>query len=406
MNDMTRPGSRLRSAVRMVTTMAEFRALAGVWDGLQERAAVSSVFVSWVWQYEWWRVYGRGQALRILVAEQAGEAIGILPLYLQAVTVLGVGVKKLRLIGTGGDTYPDDLGPLLAAGHESVAATLLAAEIARSADWDVLELSDIDSQSVFPDTLARMACELGLEHTKVRAERIVYLRLPATWDAFLMSLHGGRRSRMRSARKKLASAHRTRFFVWEDGASLDQCVDRLIELHRKRWESSGASDSFATREYCDFHRAAIKACHGRGWLRMHCLEVSGKVAAILYCYRFRNRVFLMQAGFDPELARFKPGSVLLGYAIEHAIAEGNEVLDFLRGEHRYKNELATGERETASVSAYRPTSGAWIYRTRRIWIPSTLRIARSRAASMMGPIHARINSLTDLAAGAMRAGRK
>ena len=77
------------------------------------------------------------------------------------------------------------------------------------------------------------------------------------------------------------------------------------------------------------------------------------------CYRLRNRVFCMQAGFDPDFAAVAPGAVLLGYAIEHAIGEGNEVFDFLRGEHMYKNQLANGTRESRYVTAFRPNARAW-----------------------------------------------
>jgi CelD/BcsL family acetyltransferase involved in cellulose biosynthesis len=78
----------------------------------------------------------------------------------------------------------------------------------------------------------------------------------------------------------------------------------------------------------------------------------------------------MQAGFEPGLARFRPGAVLLGYAIEHAIEEGNEVFDFLRGEHRYKDELATGRRDTAFVQIFRRTPAAFLYRVCRVQLPA------------------------------------
>jgi CelD/BcsL family acetyltransferase involved in cellulose biosynthesis len=77
----------------------------------------------------------------------------------------------------------------------------------------------------------------------------------------------------------------------------------------------------------------------------------------------------MQAGFDPELAKSNPGKVLLGCALEHAIGEGNEVFDFLKGEHRYKDQLATGHRATRGVRVFRNTPGGIAYRLRRVLLP-------------------------------------
>ena len=61
--------------------------------------------------------------------------------------------------------------------------------------------------------------------------------------------------------------------------------------------------------------------------------------------------------------------MLLGHALEHAIGEGNEAFDYLRGEHRYKDEVATGHRDTHCVRVFRSTPAALAYRLRRIWLP-------------------------------------
>lgn len=356
-------------AVQFLTTAAEFARLAPEWNRLHDEAQAASIFNSWIWQYQWWQVYGGAQPLRILVALERGETVGILALYIQTVRVLGVRVRQLRFVGTGADTNPDDLGPLLAPGREEVVAEKLAQAALRLSDADVALFTDIDPQSLFPRALERAAAEADRALHSGTSERIAYVDLPPTWPQFLKSLTSDRRSRLKSARKKALEKARVRFFVWQDAAYLDQAIDRLTELHRKRWQEAGGSESFRTVEYVDFHRQIMKAALPRGWLRLYCLELDGEIAAITYCYRFRNRVFLMQAGFDPARARLNPGKVLLGYALEHAIGEGNEVFDFLRGEHRYKDQLATGHRDTPCLRVFGSSLGALAYRLRRIWLP-------------------------------------
>jgi CelD/BcsL family acetyltransferase involved in cellulose biosynthesis len=361
-----RAAPRPEIVVQFLTGAEDFARLAPQWNRLHETATTASVFTSWIWQFQWWQVYGGGQPLRILVALSAGEAVGILALYIQRTKVMGVPVRLLRFVGTGADTYPDDLGPLLAPEREDEIALKLAEAALRISEADVLVASDIDPHSGFPRALELAAAAARRASVETACERIAYVDLPGTWAEFLKSLTSDRRTRLRSARKKAQGA---RFFVWSDAASLDLAVDRLVELHRRRWREAGGSESFQSDAYVAFHRQIIKACFARGWLRLYCLELDGELAAITYCYRFRNRVFLMQAGFDPEKAKCNPGKVLLGHALEHAIGEGNEVFDFLRGEHRYKNELATGHRTTSCVRVFRATPGALAYRLRRIWLP-------------------------------------
>ena len=355
--------------VQFLTSADDFARLAQHWNRLHEQATTASVFTSWVWQFQWWQLYGREQPLRLLVALEAGEPVGILPLYIHTVRVLGVPVRLLRFVGTGADTHPDDLGPVLAPLRESEIARQLARAALRVAEVDVVVASDLDPRSPFSRALELAAAEAGRASIVHPGERIAYVDLPENWAKFMQSLSSYRRSRLRGARRKAAAAHDVRFFVWNDAARLDEAVDRLVELHRRRWTAAGGSESFQSAEYVEFHRRIIKASFARGWLRLYCLEFDGEIAAITYCYRFRNRVFLMQAGFDPAMARCNPGKVLLGHALEHAIGEGNSVFDFLRGEHRYKDQLASAHRVTNCVRVFRATPAALVYRLRRIWLP-------------------------------------
>jgi CelD/BcsL family acetyltransferase involved in cellulose biosynthesis len=283
--------------------------------------------------------------------------------------VCRIPVRIARFVGSGGDTYPDDLGPLFAAGAEERAGHALARAALAWSDVDLVLCTDIDPITAFPSALACAAAEKGRAFVQDTSERIAFIRLPASYAEFLTGLDSKRRYRLRGMRKKLNESYKSRFFVWSDLGAVDRAVDRLAHLHRRRWEYSGGSESFTSAEYVEFHRRIIKACLQRGWLRLYCLEIEGELAAIYYAYRFRNSVYLMQTGFDPALRKSSPGSVLLGHALEHAIGEGNEVFDFLRGEYHYKNELANGMRETVFAAVYRPTLGALVHRLRRITLP-------------------------------------
>lgn len=357
-------------SVELATSDDEFAALAPAWNRLHDEAEAASVFNSWAWLYEWWRSYGAGRHLRLLVARQGSTIVGVLPLYLRQARTLGVPVRVLRPVGIGADTHPDDLSPVLARGCEPEAALALARAALGLPGADAWLFSEIDPRSAFPAALEAAAGELGRRLASGRSTRIAYLDLPDTWAGFLDTLGRDRRWQLRRSRRRLAQEHGARFFVWDDPATLGGAVERLAALHRMRWSVAGKRHSFATAAYIDFHRNVIKSFFRRRWLRLYCLEVDGEIGAMIYCYRFRRRVFLMQAGFDPRHRRLGIGKALLGYALEHAIGEGNEVFDFLRGEHRYKEELATGHRHTLCVYVFRPTPGAFAYRLRRAWLPA------------------------------------
>ena len=107
------PAGPLR--VHVLESAAEMAALGDAWETLQRDAAVASIFASFDWQSAWWRAYGANRALRLVVAYAGDAPVGILPLYVQKVNVMRWPVRILRFVGSGGDTAPDDLGPVLAA---------------------------------------------------------------------------------------------------------------------------------------------------------------------------------------------------------------------------------------------------------------------------------------------------
>lgn len=353
----------------MATTVEEFAALAPEWNRLHAEAQVASVFNSWLWLYEWWLEFGAGRPLRILVARRAEQVLGILPLYIHPARSMRLRLRMVRLVGSGGATQPDDLGPVLARADETDTVAALARAALDLPGVDVWHLADIDPRSSLPAAFQAAAREAGLAPLATSAERIAFLELPSTWDAYLATLRRGPRWQLRRSRRRLEEQEGARFFVWDDPAKLDWAVDRLAELHRLRWAAAGSSRSFSSAAYVQFHRSIIKSFFPRGWLRLYCMEAAGEIRAMLYCYRFRRGVYLMQSGFDPQFSRYGVGKVLLGHALEHAIGEGNEVFDFLRGEHRYKEELATGHRSTTTVRAFAGTACALAYRVRHVWLP-------------------------------------
>jgi CelD/BcsL family acetyltransferase involved in cellulose biosynthesis len=364
--------------VRVVESAAELATVAGAWDALHERAAVTSVFAGYDWQKAWWDTYGDGRPLRVLCAYADDALVGILPLFVETTRPFGYPVRLLRFVGTGADTSPDDLGPTLAPAREAEVTRALADAVLALPGWDVLWLTDMDPACAFTATITAAAWRARLARLSGRSERILYVTLPASFDAWLGSLHRDRRYRIKNARKKLEAAHPdARFFVWSDAATLDDGIGRLAELHQKRWQRAGEPHSFSSARYLAFHRAVMHACFRRDRLRLYGLELSGQIVAMYYFYKFRDRTYLMQSGFDPDFASLKPGHVLLGHVIEHAISEGHRVLDFLRGDHRYKEELADGERETVYLTALRWRPGAAVYLLRRLILPSLrARVAR------------------------------
>src|SRR5512143_877377 len=98
-----------------------------------------------------------------------------------------------------------------------------------------------------------------------------------------------------------------RYFLWQDTETLTSAMELLAALHSRRWEEKGTSRSFSTPQYNAFHKAVALDFARKGWLNLSCLELDGEIVGMFYDYRYGNKIYYYQAGFDPEFSRYSPG---------------------------------------------------------------------------------------------------
>lgn len=371
-----------RIEIHVINSDDCFERLQQDWERLSDATTHPGIFTSWAWQSCWWNQYGRGYAadrqLHIMVARLAdsGEIVGLLPTYTYKQRVLKLfPIRMLSFIGTGGDTSPDYLNPLCDPGHEVAVCDAFAESLAQQA-WSVLSLHDIGTDFTFRNALQRQLAESQIHHHSGQTAEIAWISLPDEWDGYLSTLSRNRRYQIRQQRRKFEAAGTTRFYVWQDRDRLDHAIDALIELHLKRWEPRDTNHAFSTEYYVNFHRELMHLLFAQNQLRLYCLELEGKLVAMLYCYRWKEQVCFYQGGFDPGYEGLRVGNVIMGYAIEHAINEGNQVFDMLKGDYRYKRSLAKGKNHTWHVTAVRFSVPGLIYRFRHEFLPSIKKVVR------------------------------
>lgn len=363
---MPQPSTPL--ALRVVCDEPGFDALEAAWLLLQEASPDSSIFLSWNWQRLWWKHYGGKRRLRIVVVSEGERVVGLLPLYLEHQRKLGgmLVAHKLRQIGVGGDTAPDDLGALLLPGYESVAVTRMIHFVARECrDWNVLDWSDLPAGSALGGALAQGLTQAGLRTSCTCSDPISYGELPSTWDAYRGSLSRNRRETMSRKRRKFEAQPGAGLRVIDAPHALDAAFEQLARLHQLRWSGRTERPGFSTTQYRDFHLELMHALLRQGQLHLLALEMEGRTIAMLYGMQYKKRFCFFQSGFDPAYAALSPGDVLMGLAVEFAIRQGCTVFDMLKGDHDYKRHFVQQERRNLEVRAFRPGIVDLAYRFRQ-----------------------------------------
>lgn len=364
MTEACHPQKANRLQFSIISTTDDFDALEDRWNDLIAQCDDCSVFQSFSWLSTWWHIFSADRQLRIILAHDQDRLVGLLPLYIEHTQLLpAVGLRKLRLVGYGGDTAPDDLGAILGEGdHPTIIETLVDGIESLRGEWDMADLEDLDPNALLIQAMeTRRQGEVEL----VEGARISYVNLPESFDAYLAMLSSNRRWKMRRGRKKLLERTNYRFHVVSGQAELDQYFPELVRLHQERWDGRAEDIGFSTMTYVDFHRQVMAKMLEQDCLRlMFLIGEEGPIAAN-YCYRWRGGFYFFQGGIAKAYDALRIGEVLMGHAIEQAITEGMQVFDMLRGEHDYKKSLTGNVRSRTHLRLNQPTLRTRSYRALR-----------------------------------------
>ncbi|WP_206664388.1 GNAT family N-acetyltransferase [Dankookia rubra] len=315
-------------AIEEVTDLPALERLQPEWDALWQAVPDATPFQSPAWLIPWWRHVGDG-ALLALALREGGRLVGLLPFYRYA-RPEGTG-RLLFPLGIATTDYLDAL--LLPSQAPALAA--LGRHLALRADADAWEWPQLRAGSA----LLALPVPAGWTEEVAAADPCPCLALPERLDALATRISAKTLRDLRTVRRR---AEQAGMLDWTtEAAGIEAPFDALLRLHAARWATRGEGGVLADPAVQAMHRDALPALHRAGLLRFHVLRLDGEIVAVLYALvdppgRAARRIYFYLSGFDPALERLSPGMLLVGQAVEAAMAEGCVVADFLRGRERYK----------------------------------------------------------------------
>jgi CelD/BcsL family acetyltransferase involved in cellulose biosynthesis len=225
----------------------------------------------------------------------------------------------------------DQLDALAAPGFEQETLAEISGWLYETrADWDACIFDELGPGAVLRGVESSHAKRIVFEPQSVRPVLVAPCRA-ALEDV----VPCGQAAKLRKARRRVERIG-TVEFVRADRGDFGGALQSLFNLHTKRWGSLRQPGVLDDPRIRDLHREMAAVFAARGALRLYVLRLAGRCAAVVYGFRERGRVHLYLQGFDPELERASPGTLIVGAIIEDALAEGVSEIDFLRGAERYK----------------------------------------------------------------------
>jgi CelD/BcsL family acetyltransferase involved in cellulose biosynthesis len=337
--------------LRVVDDLSGFKELGKVWNTLLQRSLDNDVFSTWEWLWNWWRHFGAGRSLRVLVAEEDDEIIGVAPFMLSKYSFGHVGsLSRIEFI-----SFPHgDYNNLILLDKSPIECVKLFLEgLLDFSDWNLLDLRDIRDNSVTADCLRKICSEKDFKLRLLDGTFCPYVNLPSSFDAFMAGLSCNLRRNLRKRLRKLQAKYKVEFKSQRDFSSLDRAMEAFFKLHQERWKAKGMQGAFASEEFKGFHLDVAKAFDEKGWLDLRFLTVDDVPVASAYTFDYNFKKYGYLTGFDPEFAKYGVGNMLKTHLVEECIRKRFREYDLTRDFEPYKADWATGVRKNLGARLIR-----------------------------------------------------
>lgn len=225
--------------------------------------------------------------------------------------------------------------------------TIIWNHIQAEPGWTTLDLTDLPSSSLLLHTWPD-----DFNFSKTAHDICSGLTLSSRVEELKTLLPFRQLRNLRNARNRLQRAGDAHIEI-TTRETLPLFLDALFHLHSERWARAGQPRVLSDAAIQSFHKRVAPQLLDRGVLRLYGLRLNDRLIASLYTLFDRDTACCYLQGYDPDYARYSPGTHLLGAAIADATREGKLRMDFLRGCEPYKSHWGAGEVSTFRVQGCR-----------------------------------------------------
>ncbi len=319
--------------VEVLTDYRDFIEIEPTWNRLVEEAGIDFPFVRHEWIRGIWDSFDQNGQLHVLVVKEQNRTIAVAPLMKDRARMYGIPVRRVRGIA---NVYTERFDAIVSPRPHEASAAIWGYLVEHADEWDVVELRQLPEGCAALEHLPRSTMSERLLLGEWPSAESPFVPLTQPWDAYYQSLKKQHRATMRKSLQHLESQASVGFDVVQSGQRLDADIDEALDLEAVAWKERDGTAIKSRPDSAAFYRHMLHKAAQRGWLRLYFLTLGGKRIAVRLALLFRNKLYKLKSGYDPQYASWSPGHVLCHKIIEDAWRQGYAEVDFLGSAEPWK----------------------------------------------------------------------
>ena len=293
-----------------------------------------NAFLSPEWVYSWLLSLGRKYDVCIVTCRDEGLLVGVWPFFEHRIPLMGTALFPV------GAQAADLFDPVARRDAMPFLADALC-DLCKNYAFAWLPLL---SQGFADDVLQPIVkSESALHLLRKRTIRLLIgLERFKNFEDFLQMVFGPKtRQNLRRKSRRLAEKGVVRFQDLEAPEEVSAWTTKAMQLEKVSWKGEEGVGAFNRATHRAFYHLLLESLAAAGRLRLGILTLDDQLVAYEIGILGKQSYYMHGTAFDPELAAFSPGRLLMLHALEKCFSEKRGSYDFLQNDQDFKRQMST-----------------------------------------------------------------
>jgi hypothetical protein len=316
------------------------------------------VFLTHQWTDVWWKAFGEGKELFILLVYDGNELVAIAPFMRNKGkhTLIGkpnisVMVKKIEFIA---NVHSNRCDIIYKDSPEEVCDSIVNFLLSEhKSSWDIMSLEYILRDSPITKCLRSSFDKNTVCSKQYPQISSPYLHINCEWKDYFKNRQRRFKEQLKSRFQKLEESGKVRLERFQKLDGLKTALEQVFDVASKTWKAKDGTALSSTDQLKGFYSELAHTAAKEGWLELFILYLNDIALAFEYCLKFDDKLMLLKTEFDEGYRSFGIGNMIQWKLLEDIFNNGINEFDFLGPSSRWKNYWADGnEREHVIFFAF------------------------------------------------------